>query len=110
MTLLGEEGINLSGGQKRIIAFARALYKKPQILILDEATAAMDRETEKFTTDLLLKLKKSTAVFYISHRLHILKNISYRIYILENGKIQTFGTHKELLKTGNFYSDYWKVL
>ncbi len=107
MTLLGEEGINLSGGQKQIIAFARALYKKPQILILDEATAAMDRETEKFTTDLLLKLKKDTAVFYISHRLHILKNISDKIYILENGTITHSGTHDELLKSKNFYSDYW---
>ncbi|MCF6240785.1 MAG: ATP-binding cassette domain-containing protein, partial [Bacteroidales bacterium] len=107
MTLLGEEGIKLSGGQKQIIAFARALYKKPQILILDEATAAMDRETEKFTTHLLIKLKKKIAVFYISHRLHILKNISDRIYILENGKISRNGTHNELLQSRNFYSNYW---
>jgi len=70
----------------------------------------MDRETENFTTDLLLKLKKDLAIFYISHRLHILKNISDRIYILENGKIQISGTHDELLKTNNFYSDYWKEL
>lgn len=108
LTLLGEEGINLSGGQKQIIAFARALYKKPQLLILDEATAAMDRETEKFTIDLLKKLKSEMAVFYISHRLHILKDIADRIYIIENGTIQTFGTHEELMKTKNFYSDYFK--
>ncbi len=110
MTLLGEEGINLSGGQKQIIAFARALYKNPQILILDEATAAMDRETETFITNLLLNLKKEKAVFYISHRLHTLKTLADRIYILENGQIQTSGTHEELLKTRNFYSDYWKSL
>ncbi len=110
MTILGEEGINLSGGQKQIIALARALYRKPQILILDEATAAMDRETEKFTIELLNKLKANIAVFYISHRLHVLKNISDRIYILENGKIQIEGSHSELLKTENIYSDYWNDL
>ncbi|MBE9469056.1 MAG: peptidase domain-containing ABC transporter [Bacteroidetes bacterium] len=110
LTLLGEEGINLSGGQKQIIALARALYKKPQFLILDEATAAMDRETEKFTTHILSKLKQEIAVFYISHRIHVLKNISDRIYILENGKITGAGTHKELLQTENLYSLYWKKL
>lgn len=109
MTLLGEEGINLSGGQKQIIAFARALYKNPQILILDEATAAMDRETEQFTSQLLQKMKQQIAVFYISHRLHTLKNLADRIYILENGKITQSGNHDELLKTKNFYSDYWKI-
>lgn len=108
MTLLGEEGINLSGGQKQLIALARALYRNPQILILDEATAAMDRETEKFSIDLLNKLKNKIAVFYISHRLHVLKNISDNIYILENGKIQLEGSHNELLKSENFYSNYWK--
>jgi len=107
LTLLGEEGINLSGGQKQIIAFARALYKLPQLLILDEATAAMDRETEKFTIDLLKKIKTKVAVFYISHRLHILKDLANRIYILENGNIQLFGSHNELMKTKNFYSEYF---
>jgi ATP-binding cassette subfamily B protein len=105
-TLLGEEGINLSGGQKQIIAFARALYNKPQLLILDEATAAMDRETEKFTIDLLLKMKHEMAVFYISHRLHVLKMFADRIYVLENGTIQSFGTHQELMDSENFYSNY----
>ncbi len=109
MTLLGEEGINLSGGQKQIIAFARALYKNPQILILDEATAAMDRETESFITGLLMKLKQEKAVFYISHRLHTLKSLADKIYILEKGKVSTSGTHAELMKTQNFYSDYWKM-
>ncbi|MGE0090455.1 MAG: peptidase domain-containing ABC transporter, partial [Bacteroidales bacterium] len=109
-TILGEEGINLSGGQKQIIALARALYKKPQLLILDEATAAMDRETENFTTNLLQKLKHKIAIFYISHRLHVLKNISDRIYIIENGKIQQFGTHAELIVGENIYSQYWNDL
>lgn len=70
--------------------------------------AAMDRETERFTINLLNRLKKQMAVFYISHRLHILKNISDRIYILQKGKIQDIGTHQELLSNKNMYSDYWK--
>jgi len=109
-TLVGEEGVNLSGGQKQIIAFARALYKKPQFLILDEATSAMDRNTEKFTMNLLYKLKKEIAVLFISHRLHTLKNIADTIYVLEKGKIATKGTHNDLLKTTNFYSEFWKEL
>lgn len=106
-TILGEEGINLSGGQKQIIALARALYKKPQFLILDEATAAMDRNTEKFTIDLLSNLKNEIAVLFISHRLHTLKNNADSIYVLENGVITNTGNHKQLLETSNFYSDYW---
>lgn len=109
-TILGEEGINLSGGQKQIIALARVLYIKPQFLILDEATAAMDRNTEKFTTDLLAKLKNEKAVLFISHRLHTLKNNADRIYVLENGIITNIGNHQKLLETSNFYSDYWKEL
>lgn len=109
-TLLGEEGINLSGGQKQIIALARVLYKKPQFLILDEATAAMDRNTEKFTLEILQKIKSEVAILFISHRLHSLKNYTDRIYILENGIISHSGTHEELLLNENFYSAFWKEL
>ncbi|WP_395047081.1 peptidase domain-containing ABC transporter [Flavobacterium sp.] len=109
ITILGEEGINLSGGQKQLIALARALYKKPQLLILDEATAAMDRNTEKFTIELLQKVKKNCAIFFISHRLNALRNNADNIYILENKSISAFGNHEELMKTSNFYSDYWKA-
>mgnify|MGYP000052604207 CR=1 FL=1 len=109
-TLLGEEGINLSGGQKQIIALARALYKKPQLLILDEATSAMDRNTEKFTMDLLRKLRDELAIIFISHRLHTIRSLADRIYVLENGSFLNEGTHDELLQTENFYSDYWTEL
>ncbi len=106
-TILGEEGVNLSGGQKQLIALARALYKKPQFLILDEATAAMDRNTEQFTINLLQKVKKDCAVFFISHRLNMLKNIADTIYILENKTISVSGNHQKLMETDNFYSEYW---
>ncbi|RPD91224.1 ATP-binding cassette domain-containing protein [Aureibaculum marinum] len=109
-TLLGEEGINLSGGQKQIIALARVLYKKPQFLILDEATSAMDRNTEKFTIQLLSQLKEDIAVLFILHRLHTLKNTADRIYVLENGEITSSGNHKDLLETVNFYSEFWQEI
>lgn len=65
-TIFGEEGINLSGGQKQIIALARVLYKKPQFLILDEATSAMDRNTENFTMNLFEKIKPHCYLFYLT--------------------------------------------
>jgi ATP-binding cassette, subfamily C, bacteriocin exporter len=108
-TILGEEGINLSGGQKQLIALARALYKKPQLLILDEATAAMDRNTEQFTITLLQKIKNDCAIFFISHRLNMLKNSADTIYILENKSISVSGNHDELIQTDNFYSAYWNI-
>lgn len=107
-TILGEEGINLSGGQKQIIALARVLYKKPQFLILDEATSAMDRNTENFTMNLFEKIKPNCAIFFISHRLNSLKNISDIIYVLDNKTISHFGNHNELMQTDNFYSEYWR--
>ena len=106
-TILGEEGINLSGGQKQIIALARVLYKKPQFLILDEATSAMDRNTENFTMNLFEKIKPNCAIFFISHRLNALKNIADIIYVLDNKTISHFGNHNELMQSDNFYSEYW---
>lgn len=107
-TILGEEGINLSGGQKQIIALARVLYKKPQFLILDEVTSAMDRNTENFSMNLLKQIKANCIVFFISHRLHTLKQFADEIYVLENGTISIAGNHEELMLSDNFYSDYWK--
>lgn len=106
-TILGEEGINLSGGQKQIIALARAIYKKPQFLILDEATSAMDKNTENFSMSLFEKIKPNCAIFFISHRLNSLKKIADAIYILENKTISHFGNHDQLIMTDNFYSEYW---
>ena len=108
LTLLGEEGGNLSGGQKQLIALARALYIQPQLLLLDEATAAMDRVTEEFVLKLLTQLKSKLAIIFISHRLHILKEISDQIYVLENGFIKAQGSHEMLLASDNIYSNYWK--
>jgi ATP-binding cassette, subfamily C, bacteriocin exporter len=107
-TIVGEEGINLSGGQKQIIALARVLYKNPQFLILDEATSAMDRNTENFTMNLLKKIKPNCAIFFISHRLNILKKMADIVYVFDNKTITHSGNHNELMKSDNFYSEYWK--
>ena len=107
MTLVGEEGINLSGGQKQIIALARALYHQPQLLILDEGTAAMDRQTELFVLHLLSRLKNTMAIIFITHRLHILKSFCDRILIIEKGIIIAEGNHHQLLESDNLYSKYW---
>lgn len=109
-TILGEEGVNLSGGQKQIIALMRVLYKKPQLVLLDEFTSAMDRKTEKFVLNLLKKLKSEITIIFISHRLHSLPQIADTIYVLENGVISNFGNHNKLMETTNFYSDFWKEL
>ncbi|MES1223453.1 MAG: ATP-binding cassette domain-containing protein, partial [Bacteroidota bacterium] len=110
LTLVGEEGINLSGGQKQIIAVARALYHRPEFLILDEATSAMDRQSELFLLNLILRIKKDIAVLFITHRLHVLKNMCDKIYILENGTITSSGDHSQLLSSTNLYSSYWNDL
>ncbi|QHI36141.1 Alpha-hemolysin translocation ATP-binding protein HlyB [Kordia antarctica] len=106
-TILGESGVNLSGGQKQILALIRVLYKKPQLLILDEFTSAMDRNTEHFVLQLLKRLKYKISIIFISHRLHSLKQIADHIYVIENGETIVNGSHKELLRTANFYSDFW---
>lgn len=109
-TILGEEGINLSGGQRQMIALMRALYQNPQLLLLDEFTSAMDRETEQFVLALLKKLKAKMTIIFISHRLHSLKKIADRIAIINNGIVENVGTHSELMQSDNFYSLYWKEI
>ena len=106
-TQLGEKGVNISGGQKQLIAFARALFKKPQLLILDEATSAMDRHTEAFVHRILNEIKRDSLTLFISHRLHSLQHFADRICILENGTVSHSGTHNHLMQTQNFYSDFF---
>lgn len=102
-TLLGEEGVNISGGQKQLVALMRALYQKPGLLLLDEPTSAMDRETEQKVLDLLTQLKNEMAVIMVTHRVQSIKHAD-RIYILKEGEISRSGTPKSLLKSENFFS------
>jgi ATP-binding cassette subfamily B protein len=83
-TLLGEDGINISGGQQQLIALARALYRSPSLLLLDEPTSSMDSKTEQFITNLLQQKANQFAILMVTHRMYLAK-ISTRIYCLENG-------------------------
>ncbi|HWB91095.1 MAG TPA: ABC transporter transmembrane domain-containing protein, partial [Puia sp.] len=110
MTIVGEAGIALSGGQKQLVAFARALYHRPQLLVLDETNSALDRLTERFMLNLLLKLKEKIAIIFITHRLHVLRSVCDRIYVIHNGTVSVSGNHNDLLKSENLYSLYWQDL
>lgn len=109
-TMLGKGGMNLSNGQKQVLALIRVLYKKPQLLILDEFTATMDRKTELFVFELLQQLKSKITIIFISHHLHHLKQIADEIYVMQEGETKVHGNHKTLLKTPNFYSDFWEKI
>lgn len=85
MTLVGEEGVNLSGGQKQLVVLARALVRKPKLLLLDEATSAMDKETEQFVLDLLKKQKSGRITIMVTHRASVAKQCD-AVFVIENGK------------------------
>lgn len=92
-TIVGEEGVNLSGGQKQLLGWMRALYHQPQFLILDEPTSSLDKANRKFIYDLISKLKEITAIFIISHNLEDLNEISDEILILDQTKIKISDNH-----------------
>jgi len=83
-TLLGEDGVHISGGQQQLIALARALYRQPSLLLLDEPTSAMDSKTEQFVINLLQNHKDQYSILLVTHRIY-LANLSDRVYRLENG-------------------------
>jgi len=83
-TLLGEDGVHISGGQQQLIALARALYRQPSLLLLDEPTSAMDSKTEQFVINLLQNRKDQYGILLVTHRIY-LANLSDRVYRLENG-------------------------
>tara|TARA_R110002124_G_scaffold280490_1_gene453766 strand:+ start:4711 stop:5868 length:1158 start_codon:yes stop_codon:yes gene_type:complete len=103
LTLLGEEGVNISGGQQQLVALARALYQKPDLLLLDEATSAMDRNTEQKILKLLMSLKDKLGIILVTHRVQSAK-LADRIYVIEEGKITAKGTPKRLIESVNLFS------
>ena len=103
-TLLGERGVNLSCGQKQRLAIARAVIKKPKILILDDSLSAVDTQTEKNIINNLNKTTKSITVFISTHRISTSKNCD-KILVINNGNLESFGSHEELMKQKKTYFD-----
>ena len=107
-TIVGERGQKLSGGQRQRIALARAVLKDAPILILDEATASVDNETEVLIQKSLSKITKERTTIVIAHRLSTIKNAD-NIIVIDKGKIIESGKHELLLNNKNVYSDLWNV-
>ena len=105
-TLIGENGVRLSGGEKQRLSIARALLKKSKIILLDEATSSLDSETEKKIQDALSFLIKGKTTLVIAHRLSTVLN-SHRIYVIDRGKVVAEGNHRELLNNSAEYKNFY---
>jgi len=107
-TMVGIGSRSLSGGERQRVSIARALLLKPSLLILDEATAAMDTETERLISEAIDKLVKGKTTISIAHRLATLKNCNY-LMAIENGKIAEMGTEEELMEKKGVYYKLWTL-
>ena len=107
-TIVGERGQKLSGGQRQRLAIARAVLKNPPILILDEATSAVDNETEAAIQRSLERITQNRTTIAIAHRLSTIRNADC-IYVMENGRLVEQGRHEDLLKHQGIYANLWRV-
>lgn len=107
-TVVGERGQKLSGGQRQRLSIARAVLKDPPILILDEATSAVDNETEAAIQRSLARLAEGRTTIVVAHRLSTVRH-AHRIYLLEDGSVREWGTHEELLANDGPFAALWRV-
>ena len=105
-TIIGENGIRLSGGEKQRLSIARAFLKNSKIILLDEATSSLDSETEKKIQDALNFLTKGKTTLVIAHRLSTVLN-SHKIYVIDHGEVVAEGNHKELLNNSPAYKNFY---
>jgi len=104
---LGERGVTLSGGQKQRVSIARAIIKKPKILIFDDCLSAVDTETEEKILSNLEIISKNVTTFIVSHRVSSAKNAD-KIIVLNDGEITQQGTHNQLIKKEGFYKNLYQ--
>jgi len=107
-TTIGERGFRLSGGERQRLSIARAVYKNPPILILDEATSQLDTESEILVQKAIDRLMKNRTVFAIAHRLSTIKNAT-RILLVHEGRIAEHGTHEELMEKSGLYKKLYEM-
>ena len=105
-TVIGENGIRLSGGEKQRISIARAMLKKSSIILLDEATSSLDAETESKIQKAMEILTKNKTTIVIAHRLSTILNAN-KIFVIDKGKITDSGTHEELIKNSEIYKNFY---
>ena len=106
-TIIGENGIRLSGGEKQRLSIARAMLKKSKIILLDEATSSLDAETESKIQEAIKFLTKNRTTLVIAHRLSTIMS-SNKIYVVDDGKIAAEGNHQELLKSSEIYKNFYE--